>query len=40
MDDEARKIAQGALDQAKAGADFAALAKKLSEDQGSAPQGD
>jgi peptidyl-prolyl cis-trans isomerase D len=38
-DDEARKIAQGALDQAKAGADFAALAKKLSEDQGSAPQG-
>jgi peptidyl-prolyl cis-trans isomerase D len=38
-DEEARKIAQGALDQAKAGADFAALAKKLSEDQGSAPQG-
>jgi peptidyl-prolyl cis-trans isomerase D len=39
VDDEARKIAQGALDQAKAGGDFAALAKKLSEDQGSAPQG-
>jgi peptidyl-prolyl cis-trans isomerase D len=38
-DDEARKLAQSALDQAKAGADFAALAKKVSEDQGSAPQG-
>ena len=38
-DDEARKLAQSALDQAKAGADFAALAKKMSEDQGSAPQG-
>ena len=38
-DDEARKLAQSALDQARAGADFAALAKKASEDQGSAPQG-
>ena len=38
-DEEARKIAQSALDQAKAGADFAALAKKVSEDQGSAPKG-
>ena len=38
-DEEARKIAQAALDQAKAGADFAALARKVSEDQGSAPQG-
>ena len=38
-DEEARKLAQSALDQAKAGADFAALAKKMSEDQGSAPQG-
>jgi peptidyl-prolyl cis-trans isomerase D len=38
-DDEAKKIAQSALDQAKAGADFAALAKKYSEDQGSAEKG-
>jgi peptidyl-prolyl cis-trans isomerase D len=38
-DDEARKIAQAALDQAKAGGDFAALARKVSEDQGSATQG-
>jgi peptidyl-prolyl cis-trans isomerase D len=38
-DDEARKLAQSALDQVKAGADFAALARKVSEDQGSAPQG-
>jgi peptidyl-prolyl cis-trans isomerase D len=38
-DEEARKIAQGLLDQVKAGQDFAELAKKSSEDQGSAPQG-
>jgi peptidyl-prolyl cis-trans isomerase D len=38
-DDEAKKIAQSALDQVKAGADFATLAKKLSEDQGSASKG-
>jgi len=38
-DDEARKIAQGVLDQVKAGKDFAELAKKSSEDQGSAAQG-
>jgi peptidyl-prolyl cis-trans isomerase D len=38
-DDEAKKIAQGLLDQVKAGKDFAELAKKSSEDQGSAPQG-
>ena len=38
-DEDARKIAQSALDQAKAGADFAALARKVSEDQGSGPQG-
>jgi len=38
-DEEARKLAQSALDQARAGADFAALAGKMSEDQGSAPQG-
>jgi peptidyl-prolyl cis-trans isomerase D len=36
---EARKIAQGLLDQVKAGGDFAALAKKHSEDAGSASQG-
>jgi peptidyl-prolyl cis-trans isomerase D len=36
---EARQIAQGLLDQVKAGADFAALAKKSSEDQGSAQNG-
>lgn len=38
-DDEARQLAQSALDQVKAGADFAALARKVSEDQGSGPQG-
>ena len=38
-DDEARRMAQAALDQAKAGSDFAALARKVSEDQGSAPNG-
>jgi peptidyl-prolyl cis-trans isomerase D len=38
-DEEAKKIAQGLLDQAKAGKDFAELAKKSSEDQGSATQG-
>lgn len=38
-EDEARTIAQGLLDQVKGGADFAALAKKASEDQGSAANG-
>jgi peptidyl-prolyl cis-trans isomerase D len=38
-DAEARQLAQGLLDQLKAGADFAALAKKSSEDQGSAERG-
>jgi peptidyl-prolyl cis-trans isomerase D len=38
-DDEAKKIAQSALEQVQAGADFATVAKKVSEDQGSAPQG-
>jgi peptidyl-prolyl cis-trans isomerase D len=38
-DAEAKQIAQGLLDQVKAGADFAALAKKSSEDQGSAQNG-
>ncbi len=38
-DAEAKPIAQGLLDQVKAGADFAALAKKSSEDQGSAQNG-
>ncbi len=38
-EEEARKIAQGVLDQVKGGADFAALAKKASEDPGSAPNG-
>ncbi|HYN04105.1 MAG TPA: peptidylprolyl isomerase [Vicinamibacteria bacterium] len=36
---EAQTIAQGLLDQVKAGGDFAALAKKFSEDQGSAQNG-
>jgi peptidyl-prolyl cis-trans isomerase D len=36
---EARQIAQGILDQVKAGGDFPALAKKFSEDQGSAQNG-
>ncbi len=38
-DAEAQKIAQGLLDQLKAGADFAALAKQHSEDSGSAQNG-
>jgi peptidyl-prolyl cis-trans isomerase D len=38
-DDEAKKLAQALLDQVKAGKDFAELAKKTSEDQGSATQG-
>jgi peptidyl-prolyl cis-trans isomerase D len=38
-DDEAKALAQKALDQLKAGADFATLAKKLSEDTGSSQQG-
>ena len=38
-EDEARRMAQAVLDQVKGGADFAALAKKASEDQGSAPNG-
>ena len=38
-DAEAQKIAQGLLEQVKAGGDFAALAKKSSEDQGSAQNG-
>ena len=38
-DEEAKRIAQGVLDQVKAGKDFAELAKKSSEDQGSAAQG-
>ncbi len=38
-DDEAKKIAQGLLDQVKAGKDFAEVAKTGSEDQGSAAQG-
>ena len=36
---EAKTIAQGLLDQVKAGGDFAAIAKKSSEDQGSASRG-
>ena len=36
---EAKTIAQGLLDQVKAGGDFAAIAKKSSEDQGSASNG-
>ncbi len=38
-DAEAKQIAEGLLEQVKAGADFAALAKKSSEDQGSAQNG-
>jgi peptidyl-prolyl cis-trans isomerase D len=38
-DAEAKQIAQGLLDQVKAGADFAEVAKKSSEDQGSAQNG-
>jgi peptidyl-prolyl cis-trans isomerase D len=38
-DEEARALAQKALDQLKAGADFATLAKKVSEDTGSSAQG-
>ena len=38
-DDEAKKLAQAARDEVGAGADFAAVAKKASEDQGSASQG-
>ena len=38
-DDEARRIAQSALDEIRLGADFAALAKRVSEDLGSASQG-
>jgi peptidyl-prolyl cis-trans isomerase D len=38
-DAEARKLAESALAQVKAGGDFAALAKKVSEDKGSAERG-
>jgi peptidyl-prolyl cis-trans isomerase D len=38
-DAEARTIAQGLLDQVRSGGDFAELAKKFSEDQGSAQSG-
>jgi peptidyl-prolyl cis-trans isomerase D len=38
-DPDARKIAETLLEQVKAGGDFAALAKKASEDQGSAQSG-
>ena len=38
-DDEAKTLAQAALDQVKGGADFATVAKKVSEDKGSAEQG-
>jgi peptidyl-prolyl cis-trans isomerase D len=38
-DDEAKRLAQSALERLKQGADFAALAKKESEDKGSAPGG-
>jgi peptidyl-prolyl cis-trans isomerase D len=38
-EEEGRRIAEGLLEQVKGGADFAALAKKSSEDQGSAQNG-
>jgi peptidyl-prolyl cis-trans isomerase D len=38
-EEEAKKLAQAALAEVKGGADFAAVARKASEDQGSAPQG-
>jgi len=38
-DEEARRIAQSALDEIRLGADFAAVAKRMSEDLGSASQG-
>jgi peptidyl-prolyl cis-trans isomerase D len=38
-DEEAKTLAQAALDQVKGGADFATVAKKVSEDKGSAEQG-
>ncbi len=38
-EEEAKAIAQKALDEVTGGADFAAVAKKVSEDQGSAPKG-
>jgi peptidyl-prolyl cis-trans isomerase D len=38
-DAEAKAIAQAAIDQLKKGADFAAVAKKVSEDEGTAAQG-
>ncbi len=38
-EEEASKLAQGVLDQLNGGADFASLARKTSEDQGSAPNG-
>jgi peptidyl-prolyl cis-trans isomerase D len=38
-DADAKKLAQAAADQVKAGADFAAVAQKVSEDEGSAAKG-
>lgn len=38
-DDEARRLAQSALDEIRLGGDFAAVAKRVSEDAGSAAQG-
>jgi peptidyl-prolyl cis-trans isomerase D len=38
-DDEARRLAQAALDQVKGGADFATVAGKVSEDEGSKSRG-
>jgi peptidyl-prolyl cis-trans isomerase D len=38
-EEEAKKLAQAALDQVKGGADFAEVAKKISEDKGSAERG-